>query len=351
MMKYYPAYSSVSIIYYGHPVSLSSSKWGLAATTLNGHALFGGGGSRVDAYNELLVRSSVSTLSYPKWWLGTTTVGGYAIFGSGHEGSTDSTGHYIYRPQVDVYNTSLTKVNASNFSVARVRYGAVTIGNYALFGGGDYEIEDATVGTVYDNVDAYSSSLTKVNVTPLEWARSYFAATTVSNYALFGGGYNKQYRTARVEVYNNTLTKLSTIYLSVARLDLSATSINDYALFAGGTMSGITYVENTVDAFDKSLTHLLVEPLNQARKNLSATTLNGYGLFSGGYAKNSSNQQYCSTAIDAYDKNLTKIIPQALSEGRTLMAATSIGKYALFGGGYKGTTGVSTDVIDVYSTV
>ena len=60
---------------------------------------------------------------------------------------------------------------------------ATSIENYALFGGGS--------GNSYSNVvDAYDTSLTRTTPTALSQVRRELAATSVGNYALFGGGYN-----------------------------------------------------------------------------------------------------------------------------------------------------------------
>lgn len=355
-MKYYPAYPQSAIIYYGHPITLSNSRFGLAATATSSYALFGGGGNAVDAYNNLLAHSVATRFTYPKWWIDATTVGDYAIFGGGHEGGVDSSGHYIYHPQVDAYNASLTHYTPTAFSIARVRYAATTVGNYALFGGGDYEY--ATSAEIfYNTVDVYDNSLTKTTTTPLSMERTMLAATTVGNYGLFAGGVNDIYRTARIDVYDSYLTQQSLIYLSVARYHLAATTIGGYAIFGGGRIGASTIVD-TVDAFDVSLTRLVLSSLSQPRYQLTATNLNDYAVFGGGwYIKNiSTGDYYPTTVVDAYDKSLTRIIPQALSQGRTSVAATTINNYALFGGGYtsqKDTSGnyKSTDIIDVYSTV
>lgn len=67
-------------------------------------------------------------------------------------------------------------------SVARYNFAATTVGNYALFGGGENDSGE------YSVVDAYDTSLTRSTPTALSRARDSLAATTVGNYALFAGG-------------------------------------------------------------------------------------------------------------------------------------------------------------------
>ena len=81
-------------------------------------------------------------------------------------------------------------------SAARTNVVATTVGNYALFGGG------STTGSVSKStVDAYDTSLTRTTATDLSVARRNLAATTVGNYALFGGGYDGSTYYSTVDVY------------------------------------------------------------------------------------------------------------------------------------------------------
>ncbi len=72
-------------------------------------------------------------------------------------------------------------INVTPLSAARHALAATTVGDYALFGGGDTPVSNV--------VDAYDTSLTRTTPTALSVARGYLAATTVGNYALFGGGW------------------------------------------------------------------------------------------------------------------------------------------------------------------
>ena len=125
--------------------------------------------------------------------------------------------------------------------------------------------------------------------------------------------------------------------LSQARRNLSATSIGNYALFGGGYASSYSDV---VDAYDISLVRTTPTPLSQARRNLSATSIGDYALFGGGDGP--------SAVVDAYDTSLVRTTPTPLSKARTSLASTSIGDYALFGGGYDSSS-VAYDVVDAYS--
>ena len=123
-------------------------------------------------------------------------------------------------------------------SVARCILAATTVGNYALFGGG-YD------GSRLSTVDAYSTSLSRSTPTALSVAKSILAATTVGNYALFGGG-DDGGRSSTVDAYSTSLSRSTPTALSVARSSLAATTVGSYALFGGGSGGGYS---STVDAY------------------------------------------------------------------------------------------------------
>lgn len=78
-------------------------------------------------------------------------------------------------------------------------------------------------------------------ITPLSVARGQLAATTVGNYALFGGGYSGYYIDT-VDAYNTSLTRSTPTALSGARSVLAATTVGNYALFGGGDRGSYTYI-------------------------------------------------------------------------------------------------------------
>ena len=85
-------------------------------------------------------------------------------------------------------------------------------------------------------------------ITPLSVARYILAATTVGNYALFGGGERSDSISECVDAYDGNLTRSTPTVLSVARYYLAATTVGNYALFGGGYGSDSTY-KAAVDAY------------------------------------------------------------------------------------------------------
>ena len=151
---------------------------------------------------------------------------------------------------------------------------------------GDIGNINATMGMVNKSGNTYTilygklSSITRTTATPLSAARSSLAATSVGNYALFGGGNSNSGNSSIVDAYNTSLTRTIPTALSVAKYDLAATTVGNYALFGGG--DDIEESISTVDAYDTSLTRTIPTPLSAARSSLAATSVGNYALFGGG---------------------------------------------------------------------
>jgi hypothetical protein len=89
-----------------------------------------------------------------------------------------------------------------------------------------------------------------------------------------------------------------------------------------------------------------ITPLREGRNGLAATTVGNYALFGGGY-RSSHGGDYLDT-VDSYDSNLTRGTLSPLRLNRFRLAATTVGNYALFGGG---SGGLSVDTVDAYALV
>ena len=337
-------FASGELSYYGTATELSYSHWDGAATTVGDYALFGGGrdnenGNVVEGYTKSLTKITAPALSNTIILLAATTVGDYALFGGG----TDSLYSDGASKSVDAYDISLTKTKAPAFDMQRCYLAATTVGDYALFGPGY-----GSDGNVYNNVDAYSASLTR-SYKYSDYLNEY-AATTVGSYALFGGGVDSDdVRSNCVYSFDTALSRKflpTSSRLSIARNQLAATTVGDYALFAGGEAYSeedtVEYACNTVDAYNSSLTRLIPTTLSIRRYQLAATTVGEYALFGGGL-----NYGYLDT-VDVYDKPLTRSVADSfsLSTARYGLKATTVGDYALFGGG-SGSTRKTVDTFQI----
>ena len=126
----------------------------------------------------------------------------------------------------------VTKIYCGVNNVARkVKKGYVGVGGVArIFFSGEEELE--YYGTI----------------TPLSKARRYLAATTVGNYAVFGGS-GSSLSQEFVDSYDSTLTKGTPSPLSDSRGYLATTTVGNYALFGGGENSSALNGTDVVDAY------------------------------------------------------------------------------------------------------
>lgn len=347
---------------------LSEARMDLAAASVGDYALFAGGGLKVlssssqgrsavvDAYNTNLTHSTPTALSEARGYLAAATVGGYALFGGGYKIDTYPSA------AVDAYNASLTRSTPTSLSEARCYTASAANGSYALIGGGyRYASDSYSVA-----VDAYNKNLTRS--TPqisLIVGRRYLAAASAGDYVLFAGGIASSGVSAVVDAYNSTLTRSTPVVLALARFDLAGASSGGYALFAGGGRNSDGFNNSyAVDAYDISLVRTTPAPLSSARYQLAATSVGSYALFGGGveyYTVDSVGYKdyVLSTTVDGYDFSLTKRTITDLNKARGSLAAAAVGDYALFGGGERARTKYTdgkvssyvSDVVDVYHYV
>lgn len=264
---------------------LTASRYNLAAAATEKNVLFGGGfnfgpsitsftSDIVDTYNESIVRGTATKLSAARYALAATTVGGYTLFGGGEFKPTTG-GLNTKSERVDAYNAALSRSTPTALSVARADLAATTIGKYALFAGGS--------AYPYHTVDAYNETLARSIPQALSVGRHTLAASSNNNYALFGGGQPGVGFSNVVDAYDTTLVRSTPLPLSQARLDLGSASVGDYILFGGGNSGGANY-SAVVDAYDDKLTHSELTELSVGRYGIAAVTVGSYALFGGGHS-------------------------------------------------------------------
>lgn len=242
------------------------------------------------AYDSSLSRAYSVLSSKLITGMATTTINNYALFGGGYgnySGSTSTAQSSVYS-----YDSSLTKSSITSLSVARYDLAATTVGDYALFAGGS----GSSV------VDVYDSSFTRNTIESLRYNRYGLVATTVGNYALFGGGV-VTLDTLYMEAYDDSLTKIEIENLAVAReKGISAITVRNYALFAGGVCNTtLVTFSAIVESYDDSLVKDFIEDLSVGREYSASTVIGNYVLFGGGYGKNASSASQWYDTIDVYE--------------------------------------------------
>lgn len=319
--------------YRGTASSLAGPHWFGAAASVGSYAIFAGGSdgdsilvAKAEAYSRSLTRTDITDLTFARRGVAATSVGSYAIFAGGS--NLNST---LYLGAVDVYNSSLVRTSATTLSNGRSDIAATTVGDYALFSGGSVYGQD---------VDAYNSSLTHTKASSMSISRIAHSAATIGEYAIFAGSVSS----ATVDVYNASLTRTTAEPIAHVKIYMGSASTSSHALFAGGNAQGDQVVStiNSIDAYDSSLSHTTLK-LSDKREQCAGASLNEYAIFAGGV-----DYQIGSmiASAEAVDTALTRMYIDSLSEARSFALTSTIGNYAIFGGGLAN-SGVSLNV-DVY---
>ena len=145
------------------------------------------------------------------------------------------------------------RITATPLSAARYGLAATSVGDYALFGGG------YASGSYSRVVDAYDKSLVQTIPTTLYEYSTDLAASSIGNYAIFAGGRGGYYSSYSNElysgsIYNNSLTRTTFSNIDAGGVSLSGASNDTYAIFAGGYDYDANAINNGVTAFNTSLT-------------------------------------------------------------------------------------------------
>ena len=168
--------------------------------------------------------------------------GSYAIIAGGAV-------HNAVYYYVDAFDTSLVRYSVLQLPKTSFKLGGVSFKDYALFMGGQLEVNNAHSRNNF--AVAYDSSLTRTSLSSLFNSKFSAAAVTIDDYALYACGYTGAY-TNCVDVYNSSLTKMNNAYLNQYKAMCYGASTSDYAFIGGGYYT--TGNVCTVEAFDKSLT-------------------------------------------------------------------------------------------------
>lgn len=270
------------------PAALSERRHEAGAAKVGEYCLFAGGGdltsaaySNVDAYSNNLVHTTPASLSVAREPAG-ASVGNYALFAGGY-GDSSELSTSVSTDIVDVYDTNLAQSTATSLTVARGRSGSATVGNYAIF----LTTQKPTGPKVY--ADAYDENLVHTNPTNPPNINDCAGTTSIVDYALFGYAYSKT-----VVVYNSQLIQLTPVALSNEKNFFAATTVGNFALFGGGYYSQGNNFDN-VEGFDQNLVLHQFEDLSEARGTLAATTVGNYALFGGGHTST------YSATVDCYE--------------------------------------------------
>jgi hypothetical protein len=318
--------------------------------------------------------ASVTPLSLEKIGLKVAYTGNYVVMANGNNVSG-----YHHRP-VEVYDTSLTKIAATDLGSDREGMAPANIGGYACFVGGIWRDTNTNFGSMI----RYDASLVRSSASVgLALSSANLAVARNTNYTFFLGGtqYNDTYRrtvtamsdafaaTSLSNLFNDmtagTVSALSTAAYAVfataaiaydnARVQVAFSGITtsgssatgallkNYILFAGGSPTG-GGVTNEIAVYDLNLTRVGTATLANAAQRTMAVSRDDYCIIAGGYVTTFATAFSTVAGIDTF---LVRDDLQNLSTGRFSAACFNIGDYAGFAGGYATIAGGGYGVVNV----
>lgn len=331
-----PFFSSNLVDYYGLAVTLSAKFINPGTASVGDYALFAGGQDNsngnantnlVDAISSSLVKTSAPVLQNARNSIGGGSIGNYAVFAGGWISSESISD----RKEVDAYSSSLVKGSAYSLATRRADPSSANAGDYLLFGNGNVNYDEPPI-------DAYTTSLTRTTVEALSCSGKYNAnGATAGSYALFAGADYLSTRTNIVDAYSSNLVKSSAPVLSEARNAIGY-SLGSYALYMGGTNAS-GEICNVTDKYSSSL-------VRSSGPVFSTYDDTASRLGQGAVANNyliipifSNDSPYNCVAVDVFSPSLVRSSAPTNLPLRLGAVGASTGKYALFTGGYSGTSG------------
>ena len=299
------------------------------------------------------VSQTANVLSVARGLLAATSVGNLAFFAGGCIHSCDNGQTFNV---VDVFHLDIGLWSTMNLSVARYGLTAASVGSLAIFAGGcDFFDEECHQPSAI--VDLFDTATNQWHTAELSVARYYSAVVTVGQCVLFAGGQfevnGSVVFSAVVDIFNSSSNQWVTTQLSLARESLAVTSVDSYAFFAGGRCSHddtqCNYDRTTavVDMFDLSSHQWFYLKLSESRANIVAVSIGKLAIFAGGYL-DSGDVMHGSSTVDIFDVSKMQWSTAQLNTPRANIAAVSLGVMAIFAGGDDNSH--VSDVVDIFDS-
>lgn len=218
------------------------------------------------------------------------------------------------RSDVYAYTDSLVCLIADNLSENKESHASASVGNYAIFAGGDVEMIGATA-----SVDAYTTSLVRKTISSLGQKRYHLVGAANSKYAIFAGGRSGSTTFATVDAYTADLVKTTPPDdLIVGVYDSGATTIGENIFLGGGVSTKVSNV-GVFYVYGPDLTRIAAGALSDNGPS-TATSVEGFAIF-----KTSKGN------FDVFDSSFTMTTIPVQNDTNNRGTAASVGSFALFG--------------------
>lgn len=337
-------------------VTLSVARQGMAATSNDRYALFGGGAIRsgnisftsskiVDVYNSSLTRSAATLVTNGNYGHTGASNGNYHIFAGGFNGyvavGEEPTSSAYFDTTATFFDNNMTSSN-STFPMRGAYYAGTNVNNqYAVFTGSYANgAVSSNMTVIYDN-NKTKYEISTVGVINYGGGRS---CDSIGKYVILTGGDSISAGSNVYAIDTDLRTARKITSLSTLRDGCKVLRCGEYILVAGGKDYNGNIL-NTVEGYNKDLTKISVtSTLNSSRTNLIGDTINDRAVFVGD-GVNYDN----SKIIEAFNPDLTKIsTTTTLTTFRVRSSAAAINNQLLIAGGsISSTLTTLTDNVEV----
>ena len=215
-------------------------------------------------------------------------------------------------------------------SVARARVQGTTVGNYALFAGGQS-------GSAISSVEAYDKTLTRTIPAALSTGASEFGAATTGNYAICAG----LKRTSTVDVYDADLTKSSRNDFGYTPERHRGAEAGELAVFAGMRQNDTTN-QNGIVAYNGDLTRQTAA-MTEAKAYVAMNQFCGKAIIAGGWFSGTSR----SSKIEIVSEDLT-VATAEMSFPRSEAVCPTSSKFLFIGEGTPGGSSSLTTSVEAF---
>ncbi len=305
----------------------SLGEYSIFAGGMKGSAMFQEAVTAVDCFNSNLTKTTLNMVSGISEMNVASSQNKLYLTGgtTGNDGRGDNT--YTY-----CVNKSLT-LNQNNNSVTRYRCLTTSFNNKAIFAGGFRMLPKTSLPETYTQIYTFDDSGTMSIPTNLTTAVANTEATTIGQYILFGGGEfdsdnpNTAIAVNNMQAFNKSWTAINVSDLSVKRQAAIVVNTDSYALFACGTNGNLPAVYyQTIETYNSSLTRSTAPSTTNVY--CDGASCNNIVLIGSG--RPASGGSTATTQLDMYDNSLTKTIFNGLSVAKIGMVSIGTSKQIIF---------------------
>ena len=220
------------------PTKLLAMTMSHAAASNGAYAIFAGGHAvkNANAYDSSLTRSTLASLPNDAWRNAGASVGNFAMFAGGRGSASDSSSSTAV--SYDAEGTQHMSTIALSNKIDS--HSAAALGNYMVVAGG---LKSGTSNEM-SNVDVVDTSLTRVATATLSQARKYMASVEIEGYVVFAGGcvegsYSSDNASRdAVDIFDSSFTRIFDGEYTYSQYGGAGVTVGDYAIIAGGKKYG-----------------------------------------------------------------------------------------------------------------